>query len=91
MGSDSENIKYLKRLIKNIPNPTSKILQKIYMKAKNNTSYKVTHRQLTRAQVRATRKESIQAAQILRRKLGLAKVNRPKSVIDLTHNVINLR
>lgn len=92
MYTDSDNINFLRMLTKNIKKPTNRVLQKIYNKAKNSTSYKFTHKQLSRAQVRATRRESIHAAILLRKKLGLDPRKR-SFVINLTKNneIINLR
>ena len=90
MSTDYENINYLKHLMRNIKEPNSKLLKKIYNKAKNKTSYKITDKYLTRKQIRSTRTESIQAALILRKKLGLDVIKKPKKIINLTHNVINL-
>ena len=89
---NQNNINYLKALVKNVYTPQNSKLKKIYNKSTDKTSFKLTHPVLTRSQVRASRKEAIHSAKILRKKLGLKPVNRNVNVINLTgeDKVINL-
>ena len=81
---NQNNINYLKSLLINIKVPQNTKLKKIYNKATDKTSFKLTHPVLTRSQVRASRKEAIHSAKILRKKLRLKPVKRKSNVINLT-------
>jgi hypothetical protein len=92
--TDQNNIQYLKNLMKNIRKPNTGVLLKMYNKAKHPVAYKLRTPQLKRAQVRSTRKEAIQAAKMLRKRLGLRTLKgHSQNQINLTkiNHFVNLR